>query len=100
MIVLSTILVLHFGCQSEQPTSPELMQTGELIDSLLRINWNQNAGNPVFEPGTSGWDRGMSFSPAVVMFNDTLRMWYQGGPVQGFEKGVYIGYACSVDGFG
>lgn len=69
------------------------------VDTLLRTRWNQYVDNPIILPGTQpGWNDGMAFGSTVIMFKDTLRMWYMGSPVEGFEGLIYIGYAWSLDG--
>ena len=72
-------------------------QDGAMIDTLLRTQWDQYESNPIFMPDTSGWNKGMVFAPTVVMFNDTLRMWFMGSEINGFGP-IHIGYAWSLDG--
>ena len=74
-------------------------QNGVLIDTLLRTQWIQYADNPVIEPGSQPWwNVASSFAPDVIMYKDTLRMWYCGGSLYGFDGVIYIGYAWSLDG--
>ena len=60
--------------------------------------WEQYTDNPIIKPGTSGWNKGMVYSPTVIMFKDTLRMWYMGSTAYGFDGTIHIGYAWSLDG--
>ena len=70
-----------------------------VVDTLLRTKWNQYSDNPVMRPGTRPqWNSSSSFAPTVIMFKDTLRMWYAGGTEYGFNGKIAIGYAWSLDG--
>jgi predicted GH43/DUF377 family glycosyl hydrolase len=40
----------------------------------------------------------MVAGPTVIMFKDTLRMWYEGSTAYGFDGIIHIGYAWSLDG--
>jgi len=60
--------------------------------------WDQYSGNPIINPDTSGWNQGMVSAPMVIMFKDTLRMWYMGDSLYGFNGIIHIGYAWSLDG--
>jgi len=71
----------------------------EVVIDTLRTQWEQYIDNPVVKPDArSRWDAGMAFSPTVIMFKDTLRMWYMGSLTAGFGGIIYIGYAWSLDG--
>ena len=70
---------------------------GAVIDTLARTQWLQYSGNPIIKAGTSGWNSGMVQSPTVIMFKDTLRMWYEGSTSYGFNDIIHIGYAWSLD---
>ena len=69
-----------------------------MSDTLSATQWDQYSDNPVIRPGTSFWNHGIVYSPAVVMFKDTLRMWYMGSTAYGFNGIIHLGYAWSLDG--
>lgn len=68
-------------------------------DTTPGTQWEQYSDNPVIMPGVQGdWNGGSSFAPNVIMYKDTLRMWYVGSTVYGFNGTISIGYAWSLDG--
>lgn len=93
LIVLALMLLLT-ACSDNPiidppPPPPEIP---------AQARWSAHASNPVLEPGGfPAWDRGLVKSPSVVLFKDTLRMWYDGSPVKGFDDRLEIGYAWSLD---
>ena len=62
------------------------------------FEWDQYGGNPIIIPAASGWNHGSVYGPTVIMFKDTLRMWYMGSTAYGFDGNIHIGYAWSLDG--
>jgi predicted GH43/DUF377 family glycosyl hydrolase len=91
LIVLLFILKLSLTVMAQTP-----VEGGAVIDTLARTQWEQYSGNPILKP--SGWNKGMIYAPMVIMFKDTLRMWYMGSPDWGFDGIIHIGYAWSLDG--
>ena len=95
LIVLLFILKLSITVIAQTPA-----EGGAVIDTVARTQWLQYASNPIIKPGTSGWNQGSVYGgTTVIMFKDTLRMWYMGTPEDHVWNGiVYIGYAWSLDG--
>ena len=60
--------------------------------------WTLYGFNPVFASGTNTWDKGTVSAPCVIIYKDTLRMWYEGNSEYGFSGYMHIGYAWSLDG--
>jgi predicted GH43/DUF377 family glycosyl hydrolase len=79
-------------------TSPAYTQDGEVLDTVSGTQWDQYEGNPIIKPGKTGWNKGMVYAPTVIMFKDTLRMWYMGSTDYGFNGIIHIGYAWSLEG--
>ena len=77
-----------------------LIFTATFVTAIIGqdIGWDQYSGNPIIKSDTSGWNRGMISNPTVIMFKDTLRMWYEGSTAYGFDGSIHIGYAWSLDG--
>ncbi len=67
-------------------------------NSNAQIKWTLYASNPVLPPNPYSWDSATISAPMVVMFKDTLRMWYEGSSDYGFNGNMHIGYAWSPDG--
>ena len=73
-------------------------QTG-LATSVDGINWQKSIFNPVLSKGLHGsWDANTASFPAVILDNDTLKMWYTGKdvhplPSNSFQYYWEIGYA-------
>jgi len=93
LIILLFFLKFSLTVKAQTPG-----QGGVIIYTLARTKWDQYTGNPIIEPGASGWNVGMVLGPTVIIFKDTLRMWYTGGPTKGFGGKIQIGYAWSLDG--
>ena len=93
LIILLFILKLSPILMAQTP-----VEGGAVIDTLARTQWLQYSGNPIIKAGTSGWNSGMVQAPTVIMFKDTLRMWYMGSTSYGFDANIHIGYAWSLDG--
>ena len=81
-IFISTILLIA-GCSNKMDD---------------QVKWTQYDNNPVFTTKPGSWDEGTISAPMVVMFKDTLRMWYEGSSVYGFDGNMHIGYSWSLDG--
>jgi beta-1,2-mannobiose phosphorylase / 1,2-beta-oligomannan phosphorylase len=64
----------------------------------IPVNWKLYVNNPVFTSRPGSWDEGTVSAPMVVMFKDTLRMWFEGSSTYGFDSSMHIGYAWSTDG--
>jgi len=77
-----------------------------ILSSLLSIfmvatatsqgEWIDYTGNPVLEPGPSGWDVYMIADPSVLYENGVYMMWFHGHPYEGSH--ARIGVANSTDG--
>jgi predicted GH43/DUF377 family glycosyl hydrolase len=95
LIILLFILKLSLTVMAQTPA-----EGGAVIDTLARTQWLQYSGNPIIKPGTSGWNQGSVYGgTTVIMFKDTLRMWYMGTQEDQVWNGiVHIGYAWSLDG--
>jgi hypothetical protein len=93
LIVLLFTLKLSITVIAQTPA-----EEGAVIDTLARTQWLQYSGNPIIKPDTSGWNHGNVLAPTVIMFKDTLRMWYIGSTTYGFDANIHIGYAWSLDG--
>ncbi len=93
LIVLLFTLKLSITVMAQTPA-----EGGAVIDTLARTQWLQYSGNPIIKAGTSGWNSGMVQAPTVIIFKDTLRMWYIGSTSYGFDGIIHIGYAWSLDG--
>lgn len=83
IIAFISVILLVIGC-NDRTGVPE--------------RWVQYTNNPVFVPEQGTWDEGTVSAPMVVMFRDTLRMWYEGSSVYGFDDSMHIGYSWSLDG--
>jgi beta-1,2-mannobiose phosphorylase / 1,2-beta-oligomannan phosphorylase len=63
------------------------------------VTWTKHPGNPVLDPGASGWDAGWTFNPVVIAAGGTYKMWYSGADsLPMWESILRIGYATSPDG--
>jgi hypothetical protein len=66
--------------------------------SFAQINWTKHP-NPILGPGPSGaWDDSNVSLACVILFNDTLHMWYDGNWDNIGSVNSGIGHATSVDG--
>ncbi len=60
--------------------------------------WVMYPGSPVLAPSAGQWNSGMVAGPEVVMFRDTLRMWFEGSSAPQLDGVIHLGYAWSTDG--
>jgi predicted GH43/DUF377 family glycosyl hydrolase len=100
LILLILVLVGRSTAYSNNINNPaDTPVEGEtVIDTLARTQWDQYSGNPIIKPEASGWNQRSVLAPTVIMFKDTLRMWYMGSTSYGFDGIIHIGYAWSLDG--
>jgi len=69
-----------------------------VINSFAQINWIKHP-DPVLSPGPAGsWDDLDVSLACVILFNDTLHMWYDGNWDNSGSVNTGIGHATSVDG--
>lgn len=89
------VVLFIIGC-SDNATNTTEDDPPDPEPILPHTKWTQYTNNPVFKG--KGWSFGTVSAPMVVNFKDTLRMWYGGSSVYGFDDKMHIGYAWSLDG--
>ncbi len=83
--VLALMLMLTSGLSAVQ------------AEPFLPGGWVKAAGNPIFNPGTSGaWDDQWVYAPSVILDGSTYKMWYVSYSAASPSR--KIGYATSPDG--
>ena len=90
LIVVLFIIRFSFTAIAQNPAEGIIVN-----DTLLRTQWDQYSDNPLLTSDPSGWNKGLLYSPMVIMFKDTLRMWYMGSTAYGFSGIIHIGYQPS-----
>ncbi len=93
--------MLAFAGCSEDDGSDTTPPPPPPTSTLAHTNWQPSDQNPVLDinPETDGWDSGLLGDPEVILFRDTLRMWYSGSSDIPFDGVVHLGYAWSLNGW-
>jgi len=75
-----------------------LFLTSTFTVSFSQVNWTKHP-NPVLNPGPSGsWDDSNVALACVILYNDTLHVWYDGNFNSEGSANAGIGHAISADG--
>jgi hypothetical protein len=92
--------MLYYGDTTDQPAPVGGLGSAlGLATSANGLAWTKDSANPVFENDTAvPWQNLWVESPALLLVDDTLRMWYSAVAYEAGNMLVRTGYAWSSDG--